>query len=96
MFLNPKAVRALARHMANETFQALKFCFPLDVNDVASDCGWLPVVQLFSRRGMQMALIGAYLAWMVGPFLIPHEYLGNLVSSWAVATLDAVEKEVQD
>lgn len=67
--------------MAKDTFQALKCCFPLDVNDVASDCGWLPVVQLFSRRGMQMAQIGAYLAWIAGSFLIPHEYLGNLVSS---------------
>lgn len=28
-----------------------------------------------------MALIGTHLVWIGGPFLIPHEYLGNLVSS---------------
>lgn len=45
---------------------------------------WLLTVvgfQLFSRRDMHMALIGTHLVWIGGPFLIPHEYLGNLVSS---------------
>lgn len=58
--------------MAMEPFWPSRRCFLLDMNDVASDCGWLPVVQLLGRKGMLMALTGM---WVAGPFLLPNEYL---------------------